>query len=317
MNIVVASDQNYVPHLETLLVSIGENNQSVDNLKIHVLDGGIEERSKSSIYNYSDRYPNMSFVFYKMHEKDVENLLGGGISKDRSLSTYARLFIPEIIREDRAIYFDVDAVVLDELRELYSMNLEGAAIAGVRDANPISRHRKVGLDDSDIYINAGMILWDLTLCRSIGVVKQCADFVSSHGGNVDAMDQGTINGVLGKQDLIKVLHPKYNTYTALFQHGSEDIMKIYHLPEYYSDTEILEARSKPVFVHFTPNMTTRPWVKHCTHPLKNEYWKYRSMTDYSYRTLSPDLRSLKLKILGLLYRKFPAGAYVAVTRLSR
>ena len=316
MNIVVASDQNYVPHLETLLVSIGENNQSVDNLKIHVLDGGIEERSKSSIYNYSDRYPNMSFVFYKMHEKDVENLLGGGISKDRSLSTYARLFIPEIIREDRAIYFDVDAVVLDDLRELYSMDLDGFAIAGVRDTNPVSRHRKVGLHDTDPYINTGMIVWNLRLCRFIELTKQCVSFVGSHGGNVDAMDQGTINGVLGKQGLIKIVHPRFNVFTALLQHNGETLKKIYGFPEYYSNEEILEARQKPVFVHFTPNMTTRPWVEHCKNPYKEEYWKYRSLTEHKKRCMDKDIRSLKLRVLGFIYRKAPR-VYIALVELIK
>ena len=199
LNIVVASDENYVPHLETLIVSIAENNQNVNSILIHVFDGGIKPESVASIQRLKERYENLDFKFYSMSEESISNLLGGRIKKDRSLSAYARVFIPDIIQENRALYLDVDAIVLDSLEELYNLDMEGFAIAGVRDTNPISRHRNVGLADNDVYINSGMILWNLKKCREIGVVNQCVDFVRSRNGQIDAMDQGTINCVFGKQ----------------------------------------------------------------------------------------------------------------------
>lgn len=317
MNIVVASDENYVPHLETLLVSIGETNKAVGELKIHIFDGGISTKSKETIQCLKLKYQNMSFMFYEMTEEIISNLLGGEIGQDRSLSTYARLFIPEIIMDERAIYFDVDAIVLKDLREFYQIDLTNFAIAGVRDTNPIVRHRNVGLDDQDTYINAGVILWNLDICRKIGFIKQCKDFIKYHNGNVDAMDQGTINGVLGKQGLIKVIHPKYNTFTSLFQLNRDSVLRIYGLPDYYSNEEIEEAVADPVFVHFTPNMTTRPWVKHCKHPLKEEYWRFRSMTEFGEKQLESDTRSLKLRLLGWIYRSLPSSVYVLLTNFFR
>lgn len=317
MNIVVASDENYVPHLETLLVSIGETNKAVDELKIHIFDGGISTKSKEMIQCLKLKYQNMCFLFYEMTEEIISNLLGGRIGKDRSLSTYARLFIPEIIMDERAIYFDVDAIVLKDLREFYQIDLKDFAIAGVRDTNPIVRHRNVGLDDQDTYINAGVILWNLDICRKIGFIKQCKDFIKAHNGNVDAMDQGTINGVLGKQGLIKEIHPKYNTFTSLFQLNRDSVLRIYGLPDYYSNEEIEEAVADPVFVHFTPNMTTRPWVKHCKHPMKEEYWRFRSMTEFGEKQLESDTRSLKLRLLGWIYRSLPSSVYVLLTNFFR
>ncbi len=317
MNIVVASDENYVPHLETLLVSIGETNKAVDELKIHIFDGGISTKSKEMIQCLKLKYQNMCFLFYEMTEEIISNLLGGRIGKDRSLSTYARLFIPEIIMDERAIYFDVDAIVLKDLREFYQIDLKDFARAGVRDTNPIVRHRNVGLDDQDTYINSGVILWNLDICRKIGFIKQCQDFIKAHNGNVDAMDQGTINGVLGKQGLIKEIHPKYNTFTSLFQLNRDSVLRIYGLPEYYSNEEIEEAVADPVFVHFTPNMTTRPWVKHCKHPMKEEYWRFRSMTEFGEKQLESDTRSLKLRVLGWIYRSLPSSVYVLLTNFFR
>lgn len=317
LNIVVASDENYVPHLETLIVSIAENNKNVDLILIHVLDGGIKPESVASIQRLKERYDNLDFKFYSMSEEIISDLLGGDIKKDRSLSTYARVFIPDLIEDDRALYLDVDAIVLDSLEELYGLDMDDFAIAGVRDTNPISRHRNVGLSDSDVYINAGMILWNLKKCREIGAVKQCVDFVRSRNGEIDAMDQGTINGVFGRNGLIQVIHPKFNAFTSLFQLRKQDVLNVYDLTEYYSDDEIMEARKVPVFVHFTPNMTTRPWVKHCAHPLRERYWYYRKMTEFKDFHLDEDKRTLKLRLLGTIFRNCPKSVYAFLVQSRR
>ena len=317
INIVVASDENYVPHLETLVVSIAENNKNTGLILVHVFDGGIKPESVASIQRLKEGYENLDFQFYSMNGTIISNLLGVNIKKDRSLATYARVFIPDLIKDDRALYLDVDAIVLDSLVGLYLLDMEDYAIAGVRDSNPVLRHRNVGLSDSDVYINAGMILWNLKKCREINMVKQCVDFVRSRNGEVDAMDQGTINGVLGKQGLIQVIHPRYNTFTSLFQLKKQDVLDIYGLPEYYSDTELMEARNAPVFVHFTPNMTTRPWVKHCTHPLRERYWEYRKMTDFKDFNLDGDKRALKLRLMGMIYRNFSKVVYISLARIVR
>lgn len=307
INIVVASDENYVPHLETLLVSIGETNADIKLINIYILDGGISDKFKENIIRLKEKYKNFAFTFCSMTETIIFELLGGlGISKDRSLSTFARVFIPEIIPDRKAIYFDVDGIVLSDLREFYQNDLSGFAIAGVSDSNPILRHRNVGLEDQNIYINAGVILWNLELCRKINFIQQCKDFIKEHDGKVDAMDQGTINGVLGSQGLIKVLHPKYNVFTSLYQLNRKEILQIYHLPDFYSDSQIQEAINNPVFVHFTPNMTTRPWVKHCKHPMKDEYWRFRSMTEFSEKNLQEDKRKIRLRFMGWIYRNMPA-----------
>lgn len=315
MNIVVASDNNYVIHLLTLLVSIAENNKN-NEIDFHIFDGGINEGSKTKIEFIVQKYNNINIHYYEMSETKLIKMLGGRIEKDRSLLAYARIFIPELILDDRAIYMDVDAIVNKDLSNLYSISLDGKAIAGVIDSNPISRHYNVNLSDDDIYINSGMILFDLNKCREIDFTKLCLNFIEQHNGNVDAMDQGTINGVLGSKKLIKPIHPKYNAFTSLFQLKSDDIKLIYGLLIFYNDKEIKEACKNPVFVHFTPNMTTRPWVEHCKHPLKKEYWYYRKQID-SREVYDKDRRNLKLKLLGIIYRNFPSKFYKFIVSMRR
>lgn len=312
----MASDENYVSHMETLIVSIGETNRS-NKINIYILDGGMKNDSRENIFKFEKIYTNISIKFIKMTEEIIYNMLDCEVKRDRSLSTYARIFIPELISDKKAIYLDVDGVVLSDLQKIYDMDLEGKAIAGVRDTNPIIRHRNVGLRDSDIYINAGFILWNLEKCREINFVDLCKQFIRDRNGNIDAMDQGTINGVLGRLDLIKVIAPRYNAFTSLFQLNKKSIERIYGLSEYYSDLEINEARKFPVFVHFTPNMTTRPWIEHCVHPLKEDYWKYRQKTHFPKKMYQKDTRNIYRRILGWVYRTFPQLLYVNSIQLNK
>ena len=90
INIVVASDENYVPHLETLIFSIVENNKDIDLILIHIFDGGIKPEAVASILSIKRSYENLDFKFYSMNEETISNLLGGNVKKDRSLLTYAR-----------------------------------------------------------------------------------------------------------------------------------------------------------------------------------------------------------------------------------
>ena len=66
MNIVLASDNNYAPHLATLIVSICENNLN-EIITIHVLDVGINKESKNRI-NYLKNHQN----FYILYNHNIE-----------------------------------------------------------------------------------------------------------------------------------------------------------------------------------------------------------------------------------------------------
>lgn len=317
MNIFVASDENYVPHLKTLMVSIGENNKKVDSIIVYILDNGISKESKAAIEDLCQKYNSLQTKFLKVSESDISNRLGENVARDRSLATFARIFIPELIDDDKALYFDVDAIVLDDLSELYNIDIENFAIAGVMDTNPVKRHLNVGIPKGGIYINAGMILWNLKKCREINFTQKCIDFVKQYNGQIDAMDQGTINGAISNLGLIKTIHPKFNVLTSMYQLSHNDILSFYQLSDYYTDAELSEAKENPVFVHFTPNMTPRPWVKNCKHPLKNEYWKYRANISYSQAQLQSDNRSLKLKILGWIFRNLPISVFNTIAKTKK
>lgn len=296
IHIVVATDSNYLIHTATLLQSIAENNYGL--VIVHVFESGLKDADKCTLEQISDR---IACRFYQVDEVIIKQRLfdGGSLDADRSLSAFARLLIPELLGNDvhRCFYMDVDAIVLSDLSEIYNIDLTGYAIAGVLDINPIKRHHAVGLSDDDIYINSGMILWNLDYCRENKVVDRFASFITERQGKVDAMDQGTLNGVLSRETL--AIAPRHNMLTPYFQLTSQEISKVYGIKT-YTQADIDAGREAPIFVHFTPNLTTRPWVKNCRHPLMSLYWKYRLKVDAAYN-LQNDSRTLKLKLISWLF----------------
>ncbi|HGF1449281.1 TPA: glycosyltransferase family 8 protein [Streptococcus suis] len=305
IDIVIASDSNYLPHAETLLVSIARNNMTYNVINIHLIGNGITNKDFCKLNDLLLQFPNFHLFYYQIDDKEILAKLGGNIVGDRSLATFARIFIPDLLNCEKALYLDVDAIVNDDLSQLYEIDLTNYAIAGVRDTNPFIRRKNVGLEFEDIYINAGMILWNLDYCRKINFVDQCCDFIRQHDGHVDAMDQGTINGVLGKQGLIKVISPKFNAFSSFFQLNRKQIQKLYKIPNFYDDGEISEARINPTFIHFTPNMITRPWVENCLHPFAYKYIEYRNYTNYPLHSLCKDNRKIKQHFLSWIYNFCP------------
>lgn len=304
MDIVVASDENYAVHMATLLCSICEHNRN-SKIDIHILDGGIELVTNEKIYNMKKVYNNLDIHTYKIDDQFIKERFKCSIANDRSLMAFSRVFIPNVlpINIKRALYLDVDAVVLNSLEDLFNLDMHNFAMAGVVDVNPLNRRRSVGLNKNDLYINSGMILWNLELCRNIDIVNQFIEFVRDRDGNVDAMDQGTINGTM-KGHILK-LEPKYNVMTPFFQLKANNLAIMGEWNSYYTKAEIDCAINNPVYVHYTPNMTTRPWQKNCKHPLKNKYWEYRMKTSFNNNKLEKDLRSKKMQFISFLYYTLP------------
>lgn len=301
-DVVIATDANYIIHALTLMTSVGVNEK--ETTCFHILSFNLSAQDKRRFDIIPFNFPQISFCFYDLSEIILRDALFSGVdvSRDRSLATYARLLIPELLPIDihRCIYMDVDAIVCHSLRDFYDLELMDNLIAGVRDTNPLSRQRNVlmgGGINEYVYINAGMIVWNLDACRKYGAVDMFRYYIKDHKGNIDAMDQGTINGALHRH--ILPIHPRFNMLTSYFQMSSEEI-SLYYKVATYTESEINEARNNPLFVHFTPNLTTRPWMKNCKHPMAKNYWNYRNMISEDGK-LEYDRRSIKHKILSTIF----------------
>ena len=307
MDIAVAADNNYVAHLATLICSICENNKK--SITIHILDSGIKSENIDKIYSLKKIYLNLEIARYNLIEKELKEMLGIEVKKDRSLSAYARIFIPNLVSEDinRILYLDVDGIVCGSLEDLFEIDMEGFPIAGVLDTITPPYRTGIGMSLEDNYINSGLILWDLKKCREIGIVDKFKKFIHEKNGEVIGMDQGTINGTLNNNVLI--LDPSWNVITPFFQLTVGQLKKSYQLKNYYTQEKINNSIINPKFIHFTPHFTSRPWQKGCKHPWQKQYLYYRNKTKFRLSNLEQDNRKLQVIILGKLFYFIPFSLF--------
>ena len=300
LNIAYSSDDNYSQHLGVSMLSLFENNKNFESITVYIIENNISKTNKSKLLNIADQYSReIVFIDFRNYEKELNLNMESFIS----ISSYARLFLSEIINDDKVIYLDCDSIVNGSLEELWNLNISEYYVAGVEDTVSEYTKKKVGLNIDDKYINAGMLLINLEKWRQNDIKSKFIEFIDYYNGNVFHHDQGTINGVL--KDKILILHPKYNLMTTFITMSREEIMKYYKLKEYYSESIINEAKLESIFVHYTPAFVNRPWVDRSKHPLKYLYEEYLDKSPWRGLNKYEDKRSKGEKLVSFLYNNLP------------
>lgn len=178
---------------------------------------------------------------------------------------------------------------------LYDLDLNGVSVAGVLDDVALKAKLNVGLKPDSPYINAGFLLINLKYWKVCNLQGKFIEFLHRHGGNVFHHDQGIINAVCNSS--MKILHPRYNMVSNFFSQSHSSFTQ----KPFYSEYELSEGKLNPVFIHFTPGVVNRPWLKNCRHPKKDIYLKFRSKTISGIIPLPYDNRPFKLRFLSFLF----------------
>ena len=310
-HVALASDENYAEFVAVVMVSLFESNHWQDFTSIHLLSNGIDQNTINQLQRHVPEGKGELKVY------DVSSLkkdLGIDVPATIAITSYARLFLPDLLDKsiDRVLYLDCDLVVCEDLKDFYTIPFQGMWVAGVRDTlSHVEVKTSVGLNECDDYLNAGVLMFNLTAWRANNVTKQCLEFLVNHDGKVVHHDQGIINGVCGHTKL--VVHPKFNVTTCYYSH-SYSLLKKQNVP-FYSQQEVEDAISKPAIVHFTEGFFNRPWIDNSIHPLRHLYRKYRSMTLWPSVSLRKDKRSLGTRVAAWSFINLPYWLYQLIGRM--
>ena len=308
MNIVYASDNCFAEKLGISMISLLENNSGCENLRIYILDGGIDEENKAYLRATAEKY-GRSLVFL-----NSAHTLDGEMKQQRgSLSTFSRLYLGSLLPADidKILYLDCDLLVLKELEEMYQSDISGCFCAGVSDCVSGSHLRAIGLDSKSNYFNAGVLLINLEMWRKENVEEKFGEFSRKYNNDVLYADQGIINGVLSAKSV--KLPPEYNCFTAVYDFTYKDLMTFRKPAGYYSEAEIESAKQDPAIVHFTTSfLSVRPWVEGCAHPYAGEWLKYKAMSPWADTLPGKDERSGKKRFAVKAYKILPNSVAVGI-----
>ena len=236
--VVLAADENYAPQMYvTILSALKSKNKNTFYEFICLVPDRFPADIEGEFEKLQNKFSNakIKFIFmnndFKEQEMHISHI---------STPTYYRLKMPELLLEyKKAIYLDVDIIVLQDLSGLFNTDLDNFYIAGVKAAayilneNNREHYKSIGIEDMSGYINAGMTLWNLEKIREDNLEPKLIELA---GKNFSSMDQDVINlAFCGK---IKFLDFKYNLMTKYYK---RILKERENLDRLYGKTEIDEA----------------------------------------------------------------------------
>lgn len=208
--------------------------------------------------DFADMEKALGNLNAKIHRVPVdENIFAGAPVLDRlSKATYYRLLIGEILPEsvDRLLYLDPDIVINGDLTEFYNTDLNGRVLAGCTHLygfNEWVNFSRLGIKKKNrtCYVNAGVLLIDLSKWRKTVTVKSILSFIQKNIKILFLADQDVIN-VLFADKLMHIDERLYNLDEKTFRHFSEKS----------AETERIDlewVRRNTVIIHY--NGKQKPW----------------------------------------------------------
>lgn len=300
MNIVCATDDNFVQHCSIMLTSLLVNNS---NVKIYVLTEGLKlENEKIIREEVEDKGGKVEFclVDSKIVEKFPMPSLQG--LSHISRATYYRLLIADILPSsvEKAIYLDCDMIINHSIEELWNINIEEYALAASLQIGFGFEALRLGYPIEYGYFNAGMNVINLKYFREHYISQQLMDYIKNNYAKIKFHDQDALNGTLYD----KTLHvmPQWNMTSVVYvyqlcRRGDRINGKL--INDYASEKRNAKRYLKdPIILHYVSK--PKPWQKGCLHPLYHLYYSYAKKTKY-FNHIEPEAYLHRFPLLVKLY----------------
>ena len=258
MNVFCSTDDNYAQYCAVMLTSLFENNRDSE-VCVYLMTEGLSQDNRSLIARVADRYEASvkicdidGSLFEKCPVRENDKV---------TLATYFRFLIPDLLPDDqhRAIYLDVDMIVLGSLRPLWEIDLTGYGVAAVDESGCYADDvfPRLGIPRENSYFNAGMLVINVDYWRRNGISRALFDYVDANAPKLTAHDQDTLNVVLNTNWLSL---PSQWNWMSTFMHIDHKI-----LPARYE--EVMEGADRIRIIHYTE---CKPWVRF-SHPPFHEH----------------------------------------------
>ena len=270
--ISMSLNNDYIYPTIIAITSILENAYSYTKYDFYILyTSNFLKENKNKLKNFEKKYPNKCSINLKnMTNFKFKNAKLSGPMQ--SIATYYRLILPELLPNiNKIIYLDGDTLILDDLKEMYDINVDNYYYKGFLD---------IGIDlflpNNDNYICAGILLINLENLRKDDIINKMYDYMIKNNDNLYYHDQTIINGVCSEK--IGILPPYFGIFNmpnlkSLFKIAN----KIYKNKKYrYTNEELRKAYFHPKILHFK----YKPWKNKKKIYGKKLWIEYAKKTDY-------------------------------------
>lgn len=276
VNLVTASSHTFVPYLSVMLMSVIKYADSKTNYDIVVMHTDVGMGYQKMTQKLADGRKNISIRFLDVSERVRGIKLP--VHYHLSPETYFRYFMLDLMPEyTKALWLDVDLIVLRDIGELYHMELNRHCISAVRDLDMIGSYRTdphvkkytdkmLKLKNPYDYFQAGVMLLNLKKIREKYTSEDFIRITTQYRWRM--MDQDVLNKMLQEEYL--ALDQKWNVIMDWQENGRKrsDILK--HAP-YRLWEEYEQARKSPAVIHYAGGW--KPWkVPDCD--FASYFWRF-------------------------------------------
>lgn len=287
MNIAYSCNDYYIPQTGISMISLFENNKRVENICVYLISKDVSKENVDVLKRIAQSYHRQ---FVEVEFDDIAHDLNLSNTGRHIATIYSKVFFSRIEGIDKMIYLDSDTIVVGSLKELWEEDLEGCYM-GVVETNPTKFYKELGLPKGDRFFNDGMAICNVAYCRQNNLIEKTLKVVEEYDGNPPTLSEGALNKVCyGK---VKYISLRYNLMAGLLFLCNLDakyMSKVLH----YSEEELRESCKHPVVIHYLTAFYNRPWFTSCTHPYKDEYFKYKSMSPW--KDVDPKYQPLPKRI---------------------
>ncbi|WP_083306468.1 glycosyltransferase family 8 protein [Streptococcus sp. HMSC071D03] len=245
--IALGADLHYLDKVETVIKSVSVHNHEV------------------KFYVFNDDLPSEWFLLMRNRLKVIGSEIVNVKKTDHNLrdfhlpnailsyAAFFRYFIADEVQEDRVLYLDSDTIVNAKLDDLFTLDLQGYAIAAVQDFNH---------EGWLTTFNSGVMLIDAKKWRAKNSTQSLLELTAQHHEHVYG-DQGVLNMYFGDQWLH--LDKEYNFMVGLDQFLHLSGNKEWYQSDYYGNYE-------PKIIHYTSE--SKPWTHMTLTRFRKLWWFY-------------------------------------------
>ena len=259
MNIVYSSSEYYLRPTLVSVFSLLKNSRKSHT--IFLLSSGVCDKSKAVFTNLVQSMgsiPEILEIDTVLESKAIEFNLP---KMRNNYSTYARLFLSEILDVESVLLIDSDTLVVGEVEDILDEITDDGVMFAARDfviSNKYSRHEDAELSSSN-YFNMGILFVNLKNWREqnlTSIIKNSYD----HTHTLKIADQTIVNKYLSQ--FITEIGLRFNWYTYFrYDFSYEFYCRQNNKTAFVSEGEYEYSRANPVVIHFIGTWFERPWFK--------------------------------------------------------
>ena len=222
ITLVTVCNNAFVLLLAALLKSLEENHISNEKIDLYIIDDGISEKNKTKLVA-SLSTNKLHLIWKKLADAIPAHLELPLDNTTFPANTYARICIPYFINSsaEKAIYLDVDMIVLEDISKLWFTDILDFNIAAVADRSEvvgspwggIKNYVSLGLRAESKYLNSGLFILRPKEWRRLKIPEQAFECARKNISFISFADQYSLNVIFNEHWF--ELDKRWNSYAQL------------------------------------------------------------------------------------------------------